>query len=331
MGASSRLRFYRYRKLLAENAIHADIHPLLGDGYLKRLYSNRPAKMHAYCAMLKRFLQIPFMKLDLLIEYELLPFVPLETERAILRGHNYILSFDDAVWEKDRNTRFEGKFEQLAAAANGVITANDELTEHLRPYNANILKVPTAIDLERYQEHEAEKFPVFTVVWIGTPVTYTECLLPFAGILKAAADKFDFELLVIAKKDVPVIPGVNMRCVDWSEAVEIDLLKRSHIGIMPLPDNDFMRGKSAYKLIQYLGAGIPAIASPVGENKNVLIPGKTGFFASSAKEWLKALEQLYLDASLREEMSRNAAIAAQEYSMRKHAARIANFIEKCFA
>ena len=330
-GASSRLRFFMYKKLLEENGITPRFQPLLSNGYLKRLYSGKDTRFHAICSMTKRFASLPFLGRELFIEYELLPFIPLKIEQYFLKNRKYILSFDDAVWEKyNNNPSLAGKFEKLSSCAKGVIVANDVLKRHLEKYNSNIIKIPTAIDLDRYTGICTEKSSRFTVVWIGTPVTYRECLMPFANMLKKASEKVDFELLVVAKKDLPAIDGVNMSFADWSDDMEISLLKRAHIGIMPLPENDFMRGKSAYKLIQYLGAGLPCIASPVGENNVLFSQANIGFTASTTEKWIESLQKLSSDAVLYNQLSKNAMSLAKEYSIQKYAPVMADFIKKCF-
>ena len=320
-----------YRQLLENNGIIPEFHPMLSNGYLRRLYSGREVRFHAAAALAGRFMKLPFLGKELLIEYELLPFIPLEAEAFFLKNKKYILSFDDAVWEKYNNSpRLAGKFEQLAAKARGIIVANDVLKNHLEKYNPNTIKIPTAIDLDKYRTKEVEKFQRFTVVWIGTPVTYRECLLPFAQMLKKAAQRVDFELLAVAQKGLPAVDGVNMKIVDWSDVHEISLLKSSHAGIMPLPENDFMRGKSAYKLIQYLGAGLPCIASPVGENRVLLSQGNVGFTAASDEEWIEALEKISGNRELYNALSSNALELANEYSIQKYAPIMAEFIKACF-
>ena len=329
MGASSRLRFFMYKKLLEENGIFPQFRPLLGNGYLKRLYSGQKTQLHALHAMAKRFALLPFLKKNLLIEYELLPFVSFDIENFFLKKRKYILSFDDAVWEKYNNSPLSDKFEKLASDARGIIVANEVLKNHLLKYNSNIIKIPTAIDLDKYTV-DVKKSSRFTIAWIGTPVTYKECLLPFEKTLKEAAKKVDFELLIIARKGLPAIDGVNMQFVDWSDNDEINQLKRAHIGIMPLPENDFMRGKSAYKLIQYLGAGLPCVASPVGENKVLLSQGNIGFTASTEEEWIDCFKKLATDIELYNLLSKNALALAKEYSVQKYAPIMADFIKKCF-
>ena len=140
------------------------------------------------------------------------------------------------------------------------------------------------------------------------------------------ASRCDFELLMIGKAFWGSLPGVRSRSVEWSEAEEAELLARCHAGIMPLPDEPFARGKSAYKLIQYAGAGLPSLASPVGENTRVILPGKTGFLCSSPEEWGNALEALIRDEELRNAMGCSARERAEEWSLKRHAARVIDFL-----
>ena len=330
LGASSRLRFYNYHPLLEEQGVSGKIFPLLGDRYLNGLYRGKRVRHLAAASLVKRLMQLPLLEKELLIEYELLPFLPVWFEELILRRRKYILSFDDAVWEKYRGTRLEGKFERLVSRACGVISANNSITDHLKPYNERIIKIPTAIDLEKYTSVPENRDEEFTIAWIGTPVTYQECLLPFSSMLQEASARFDFKLLVIASDELQRIDGVNMEFVNWSSSAEAELLKRAHIGIMPLPENDFMRGKSAYKLIQYLASGLPCIASPVGENSVLLSQGEVGFAAGTVDEWISAIGKLKEDVLLRSRLGANALELAGEYSIRKHAVRMADFIKECF-
>lgn len=327
LGASSRLRFYAYKELLEQQGIEPEFFPLLGDGYLKKLYAGKKSSLSGAVSLAKRFFSLPLMPSEMLIEYELMPFVPYEVESRLLSGCRYILAFDDAVWEKYRNTRLEGKFEKLTSNASGVIAANNELAAYLGKYNSNIVKIPTAIELERYSGN-GEKYPRFTICWIGTPVTYKECLLPFSEMLRKAASEVDFQLLVVAGKDLEPVSGVDMKFVDWNIDTECEILKKCHVGIMPLPDTGFMRGKSAYKLIQYLGTGLPSIASPVGENAVLLSRKEVGFAVRSDEEWINAVKILKNDSETYCRLSRNARQLAEEYSTAKYAPVLADFIRK---
>ena len=134
-----------------------------------------------------------------------------------------------------------------------------------------------------------------------------------------------FELLVIARAELPEIPGIPTLNVNWSNDTEHALLHSCQLGIMPLDDSPFARGKSAFKLIQYLRAGIPSIASAVGENTRVVVENKTGFCASTAEEWLAAWQKLS-DAGFRASLAPYIASEAEKYSFEYNVKLLTGFI-----
>jgi len=333
LGASSRLRYFCFRGAFAAAGFAPRFYALLPDAYLRRLYAGKgKSGLLASAAILRRLAEAAFLPERLLIEYELLPGVPFGVESRFLRKRRYVLNFDDDVWLKyEGRKRLEDKYDRLVAGAAGVITANDLLLERVRRLNPEALKIPTVVNLDAYPVI-SEKFPRFTVAWIGTPVTYRYLEL-HADALREMARTTDFELLVIAGKGLQprALPGVPMRFEEWSPQTEGALLARCHAGIMPLPADDaFAAGKSAFKLIQYLAAGLPAIASPVGENRNVLRPGKTGFFASEPEEWAAALRTLQ-DGEVRKQMAANARHLAFDFSTRKFGPLYAAFLKRTLA
>lgn len=330
-GASSRLRYFLYASALKAAGFETEFHPFFGERYLRNLYSGAgKSRLLAGAALAKRLTLAPQLPERLLVEYELLPELPYSVEALLLGHRRYVLNFDDNVWEKyAARPRLADKFDALCRHAAGVIAANDFLLERIRPLNADTIKIPTVVDLDEYTP-AAEKFPRFTVVWIGTPVTYA-FLEQHAESLRAMAMAVEFELLVVAGRQLETrtIPGVPMRFVDWSAETEAELLARSHLGIMPLPEEDpFARGKSAFKLIQYRAAGIPAIASPVGENRTMIVPGETGFLARTPEEWVSALRTLRDDDATRLRMGRRARELAAECSLQKYAPVLTGFLNE---
>ena len=321
MGASSRLRYYLFRNALENGGFRPEYHPFFRAAYLRRLYAGQgKSRLLAAGALLRRLALLPRLPERLLVEYELLPELSAACELKFLRRHRYILNFDDNVWEKyAAQPRLAGKYDELIRRADGVIAANDFLLERVAALNPNAIKIPTVVDLGAYDPAGVKKFPRFTVGWIGTPVTYSY-LEQAAGALRTMSRAADFELLVIARRDLEAraIPGVRMRFADWSADAEAGLLLQCHAGIMPLTDDPFSRGKSAYKLIQYQAAGLPAIASPVGENVRVIRHGVTGFLADSPAEWADALKQLAADSGLCAAMGLAARAAAFDYSLQKY-------------
>lgn len=330
LGASSRCRYYLYADVLRKAGFDVRFHPFFRANYLKRLYANGTrSRLHAGMALLRRLAELPGYGRALYVEYELLPELPWEFETRFLKNRRYVLNFDDNVWEKYRNRpRLEKKYDQLVRHAAGVIVANDFLSEQLLLLQPNLVKIPTVVDLNSYPEH-MEKFSRFTIGWIGTPVTYRYLEL-HAPVLRKMAEKTQFELLVIARRDLAsrALPGVPMRFIDWSPETEARDLCRCHIGIMPLADDPFSRGKSAYKLIQYQAAGLPAIATPVGENRRVVRNNETGFLAATPHEWCQALEQLKNDTELRLRMSRAARAGAGAYSLQRYAPVMIDFLKR---
>ena len=335
LGASSRLRFFSYAKLLKQNSgFDCEVYPFFSDDYLKKFYSTGKKSFFAFLASLfRRFGQIFSCRAKfLVIEYELLPFLPFWVEKLLLRNKKYVLDFDDWVWSKYKDTLFcRGKFDKLISSAAGVIAANDLIFDRCRQLNQNCIKIPTTVDKAALENGEAIKFDNYTIVWIGTPTTYRKHLMPLGDTLRRLTEKFDYQLLVLSALPLPDIHGVNCRFVEWSENTQYRYLRGAQVGIMPLPaDDDFAAGKSAYKLIQYQAAGIPEVASDIGENRVVLADGVTGFLASTPEKWLEALTRLHADGVLREQMAAAASRAGRKYFLQENLAVYSGFLKKCF-
>ena len=332
-GASSRLRFYAYAEKWRNSGNAAKICNFFSPSYLEKLYSTGKKPLPGFvAASLRRWWQLLSPEKYLIVEYELMPFMPYWLERLILRGKKVILNFDDDVALKYRSNPFlRKKFDHLVQRADGVICANEQLTARARLYNGNVMKLPTVVDLAAYNAVSAKKAHRLTLVWIGTPATYFY-VEQLAGTLRAMQQKMDFELMIIADKKLSTraIPGINMRFENWSEANEIALLKEAHIGIMPLPNDDaFAQGKSAYKLIQYCAAGIPAIASNIGENPFVLRDGVTGILADSPEAWTAALVNITEPERYRA-MCAACVEIAPEFSLELGFERFKGFVERTF-
>ncbi len=329
LGASSRLRMFDFAEMWNRDAPEtADVFPFFSDRYLKSLYSgNGKSFLSLSAGWLRRLRQLRRMPDTVVIEYELLPFFPAWFELRLLRGRRFFLNFDDFVQLKyAKMPLLRDKFDRLMRAADGVICANHALVKIAEQYNNNVMLLPTPVRLERYHGCCSVKFPDFTAVWIGTPATM-HYLTQAADKLRAMAAQTDFTLLIISDGRPIEIPGVRCRYEKWSETSEAELLKKCHVGLMPLPDNDaFAAGKSGYKLIQYAAAGLPAIASDVGENRYILRDGVTGFLAGSPNEWAEAMTKLHDSFQRYAKMSSAALRASAEYSLEHQFARFKPFI-----
>jgi len=221
-----------------------------------------------------------------------------------------IFDLDDAIWlapEDDdpwlrRLARCDWRVGPVARAATTVSAGSPYLVEHMRRYNDDVVRWPTTVSLDDYQLRaarvgDAERLPV--VGWTGSRSTakYLERVLP---LLREVAAEVEFELLVMgAALD---LDGFRHRLVEWSPEVEVPTVQQMDIGIMPLTDDAWSRGKCGMKAIQYLAVGTPAVVEDVGVNAEVVPHEECGYVVSSPEQWKRALLQLLRNSSLRERM-----------------------------
>lgn len=226
-----------------------------------------------------------------------------------------IYDFDDAIWLTDRKNesfflrllKWRSKVASICKWSYRVSSGNEYLCHYARQFNKNVIYNPTTIDTEHLHNpvaYSIKKDPDKVVIgWTGSHSTlkYLKEVVPVVADL---GKKYPFvELLVIA--DVP--PGLslsNVRFVPWSFETEIKGLLETDIGIMPLPDDEWAKGKCGFKALQYMALEIPAVASPVGVNTFIIDNTKNGFLCEGYKEWFSRLELLIQDATLRNNLGK---------------------------
>lgn len=315
LGASSRMRLYQYLPVLEQAGLRVEVQPLFDDAALSvRYLTGRYGFLSALQCYASRVLSLTRAKqFDLIwIEKEALPWWPQWFELTLLHGTPYVLDFDDAVFHNYDQHRlglvrhlYGPRLDGLMARAALVIGGNDYLASRAKRAGAPRVEVlPTVIDLERYSgsrtaKQEADDLP--RIIWIGSPSTarYLELL---REPLQSLSLRVPFVLRVIGA-DVD-LPGVKMECVQWTQATEVASISDGTVGVMPLLDSAWERGKCGYKLIQYMACGLPVVASPVGVNTEIVEDGANGFLADAAEDWATALERLLTDAELCSRMGR---------------------------
>lgn len=330
-GASSRYRFFMYIRTLMANDFNVDVHQFFYSNYLEELYGGKNvSRRKIILCFLKRMVDLLVCYDNLYIEYELFPKFPYWVERLFLAKKRYILGFDDDVWSNYQKSKMlKTKYDRLVEKASGVIVANEFLFDKVGQLNPNVIKIPTMVDRDDYVG-EYEKYDRFSVVWIGTPVTY-KYILSHAGIFKKLANMIDYDLLIVAKKHLESqrIENVNMKFFDWSPSTEVEIIKRSHVGIMPLDDDGFAHGKSAFKLIQYCAAGLPVVARDLGENRMVVQENINGFLIGKPDEFISALGALYKDETLRHRMEKASKVQSEKFYLQRYSPKIVNFMRQC--
>ena len=312
MGASSRIRSYQYLTYLEGQGIDVTVAPLLSDDYLRNLYAGRRTSMReVFRAYLLRLqLMLRSRRFDLLwVEKELLPWLPSWGEEVLQRmGVPYVVDYDDAVFHRYNQhpkglvrALLSGKIDAVMRRAALVIVGNDYLGDHARRAGARRVEfLPSVVDLDRYGVGRRSGHEVFTVGWIGSPATvrYLDLLRPG---LAALCEAGNVRLVLVGSGDVD-LGGLPVEVRAWSEETEVEDVRSFDVGVMPLRDGPWERGKCGYKLIQYMACGLPAVASPVGANKRIVDNGVNGFLATGPEDWQRALTTLRDDAGLREQM-----------------------------
>ncbi len=328
LGASSRMRSFQYLPDFEQSDIQVTAQTLLSDDALRARYKNGRYGVSILSSYLLRLRTLLTRKqFDLVwIEKEALPWWPLWLELALLSGVPYVLDYDDAVFHNyDQHINpvvrfiFGRRLDGLMAQAALVVAGNNYLAQRARDAGAPWVEiVPTVINLARYTPQVPRPIepPIFDalprVVWIGSPSTVSYLQL-IREPLQELATRVPFLLRVIGGGPID-LPGVNVEMVSWSEATEVKSISACQVGVMPLLDTRWERGKCGYKLIQYMGCGLPVVASNVGINSEIVVHGENGFLAENSQDWINALLQLLSDQTLRTRMG----LKGREYVEKKY-------------
>ena len=336
--ASPRYRLMQYSPGLRLHGIDLTVTALLGDDYLCRTFQGG---IYPPWKLLKDYLERAIQLFEqrsydmAILHLELFPFLPGMIESRLLRIP-YIYDFDDAFFLKYRTGRFErisfalkDKFDPIIAKAAAVMAGNDYLVDYARQWNSQTVLVPTVVDTDRYAHEPGRTDEIFTVGWIGSPSTsvyLSELVQPLADLAREAPIR-----LVIVGGSCPEIKGVEVVHAPWNEKTEVSSINTFDVGVMPLFDDEWAKGKCALKLIQYMACGVPVVASPVGANLTVVDSG-CGFFAENADGWRDGLRRLRDDLSLRRTMGGKGRTRVEHlYSLRGTLPTVANTINSVAA
>lgn len=322
MGASSRLRTYQFLPLWEEAGYGVRVASFFNEGYLKDVYGQRvPGFWNVLGCYFKRlWVLLGVWRYDLVwVEKELFPYLPAWAEWLLAHlGPGYVVDYDDAVFHRyDTQGNYlvrnllGRKIDRVMARARTVFAGNEYLAQRAKEAGArSVVLLPTVIDPERYRKKEVNDSRKVRIGWIGSPST-----LKYLKAVKQELEEVCLEanagLLLVNGHEGFAFKG-DLRMIPWTEEGEVEAILQMDIGIMPLPDDEWERGKCAYKLIQYMACGLPVVASPVGMNNEVVWHGENGFLASDTKEWKKALLTLIQDAALRKKMGENGFELVQE-------------------
>jgi glycosyltransferase involved in cell wall biosynthesis/SAM-dependent methyltransferase len=328
-GASSRVRFLQFLPTLSTRGMSFSVQPLLDDEYVSRLYrGKRTRAVKILAAYFRRFRTLWFARhYDLIwMEKEALPWLPAVVELTALRGTPYVVDFDDAWFHRyDRNSSaiirrlLGGKIDAVMRNAAVVLAGNEYLANRARRAEAKrVESIPSVIDLNRYAASvipdmkRLECKTQIVIGWIGTPIT-VRYLASFEQAFRAISAIRPVELQVVGASAPAAFAGLPVRSITWDEATEIEAIQSFDIGIMPLDNTEWERGKCAYKLLQVMAAGRPVVASPVGANCSIIRDGINGILAEGTNKWIEALIALIDHPEMRVTIGREALRTVKEY------------------
>ncbi|HYE29643.1 MAG TPA: glycosyltransferase family 4 protein [Allosphingosinicella sp.] len=339
MAASTRQRLLQYIPHLAAAGIEVDYHPLLPDEYVRTMATGEHyPRRKTLAAYAERFRQLASgTGADAIWIYaELFPYLPGRWEKlAFLSGKPVVYDCDDAFfhgYDAHRNAwvrRLLGrKLEPLLSGAAACCCGNAYLERYAARFCDRTMLLPTVVDTGVYRPAAArpDERPL-TIGWIGSPSTWPY-MRPLLPLLRELVASRGVRIRVVgagvtARDDA--FPGLDL--VEWSEEREVDEVRAMDIGVMPLPDDIWARGKCGYKLIQYMACGLPVVASPVGVNSEIISPGGNGFLATGEEEWRAALLKLIEDPDLRSAFGAVGRRRVEDhYSLHVHAPRLAGLL-----
>jgi glycosyltransferase involved in cell wall biosynthesis len=339
--ASSRYRVYQFEKKLIEKNITLKYDVLFPNWFLR--IKNRKgiafSLLKVFCMiyyLIIRIIRIPMsIRYDVVfVHREVFPFFTPFFERITkLLSKKMIFDFDDAIflkptkWSNWRDVlRNPERIKDVCRLADGVITGNQFLSDYAVQFNDNVVIIPTVYNAIPAEYAIKNQIPV--IGWIGSWST-TLNLEIVSDALTLLSNKYKFIFRVVGAKNIYEIiyKNVQIEYLDWTLEKENEYLNSFDIGIMPLYDNPWEKGKCAFKLIQYMSCAKPVVASPVGTNKEIIYHGKSGFFASTKEDWIQYLGVLLDNRKMREEMGQTGKqFILDNYSFEKTSEKFINAI-----
>jgi len=322
--ASHRVRLEQYVPYLERDGATVDVRSLVGE----RAYRARgPALAAAVLAgsLLRIADALRAQEYDaVLVHREALPLPTAAIEGVLSRtSRRLIFDFDDAIYLPQPFARSAGsrwlrspaKFGRMVGAAHIVFAGNQHLAERAAQHARDVRVVPTTVDTDRVTPGPVRDAARITIGWMGSPSTahYLDLIAPALREVLRREPRVDIRIVGAGPR-----PGLTERTqtVSWSLETEVDELRSFDIGLMPLPDDEWSRGKCGYKSLQYMSAGVHAVGSPVGVATEMIEHGRNGLLAKTPQDWVAALLDLAADPARRRILAQAGRhTAVERYSL----------------
>lgn len=329
-GPSSRYRSFQYKDIL-EKEFDIKYYSLFNDDYIQNLYTNRKTNyFQIFIAYFRRIIQVlKYLGTNniVFIEYELLPYFPSILEYLLFKSKvRIILDYDDAIFHNyDLHSNslirylFGNKIYKIVKYANTVITGSPYLSSHLNRFTNNIVEIPTSINYANYTSNfhlESNKDEI-TIGWIGSKSTSINIIniKEVIKIIYKLNPNITFKLMGFDDNLKSQLELPNVQFYNWTTQEELIFLREIDLGIMPLEDTSFNRGKCGFKLIQYMAMGKPTLSTPLEANVKIN-RNNSNLFATSKEEWVQSINKFISYLSFYREVGlKNQKIVEKYYSV----------------
>jgi glycosyltransferase involved in cell wall biosynthesis len=319
---SQRFRFEQYLPILKKEGVEYDLQAFIDDNTWEVLYKEGH-RFRKVWGIIKGFLRRFKMLFKarqydfIFIHREASPLGPpiFEWLLAKVLRKKIVFDFDDAIWLPNTSQenawvakiKFHHKTSLICKWAYKISSGNDYLADYARNFNNQVFINPTTIDTENWHnqtKNQAVADKNMVIGWTGTHSTL-KYLLPLLPVIENLEKEFTFDFVVISDKE-PDFQLKSFKYIPWNKDTEITDLLCFNIGVMPLTDDQWAKGKCGFKALQYMALGIPALVSPVGVNTQIVEHQQNGFICTSNQEWYHFLKLLLENESQRIEMGKNA-------------------------
>lgn len=344
-GPSSRYRSFQYKNFL-ESHFNLEYYPLFNDDYIQNLYTNKRTNYYqiviAYLLRIFQVLKHLGTNKLVVIEYELLPYFPPILEYLLFRTKvKFVVDYDDAIFHNyDLHPNvmvrylYASKIPSVVKYAKLVITGSPYLSSHLNKFTNNIVEIPTSIHYANYRSKRQLKTnnKTISIGWIGSKSTSIN-VIKIIDVIKEIYKlnpKIKFKLMgfdnnLKSQSDFP-----NVEFYDWSAQEEFIFLNEIDLGIMPLEDTPFNRGKCGFKLVQYMAMGKPTLSTPLQANVKIN-RDNNNLFATSTTEWINCILEFSSNLSFYEQVGlKNQEIVKKYYSVEVNSINYINIFNQLF-
>ena len=314
-GASARYRVEQYVPYLEKNGIKCAIRPFVSAKFYKILYKKGfylKKILYFIQSSIQRLLDILLaMRSDLIfIHLEAFPLGPPFLEYIFIKmlHKKVIYDLDDAIYMGNTSPannflkylKCPSKIKKIIKISSHVIACNDYLADYAKKYNNKVTVIHTSVDTEKFKPINRDKKESIVIGWMGSHST-AKYLAELKNVFLKLNAKYKFTVKIIGAGEGYdfEIPGVNVVKLNWRLKDEIAQFQSFDIGVYPLPENEWTKGKTGFKTIQYMSVGVPCVVSDVGANRDIIKDGVNGYLARTEEEWVEKISKLIEEPKLR--------------------------------